>query len=347
MTEIRRARLRGLCAVALTAVLTLTGCAPGATDSGETPDSTGLLPAGEGRTQYPLTVQSREDAVLEERPERIAVIGFSTNLDVLEVLGATPVYAQREEAEWEWRDQDWLADIEVVDTATRRDPVNVEGIAATNPDLILSLNYAVDDADYERLSAIAPVLEKEPDVSADQVDWRDLHRLAGEALDLSDASERAIAEAEQAIADVASQHPEFAGRTITMATEYSTGLEYYTVSGGTAETFVTDLGFAPNPLAEAFVAAPEVSDEQVRSLDADVLVVGYGDQATRERREADELFQTIPAVSEGRYAAVVDGEDGSGANAIWVMRRGASALSLPWAAETAANVWLSDVGLTE
>ncbi|OZM71235.1 iron-siderophore ABC transporter substrate-binding protein [Amycolatopsis antarctica] len=348
MTKLPGARLRVLGAVALTVAFALTGCAATESDTGEqaqTPVAT-ALPAAEGTTQYPLTVQSRKEAVLEKRPERIAVLGFSTNLDVLEVLGVTPVYAQREEAEWEWRNKDWLAGIEVVDAGTRRDPVNVEGIAATNPDLILSLNYAVEDADYERLSAIAPVLEKKADVSSDQIDWRELQRLAGEALDLPAASEQAIAKAERAIADVAARHPRFAGKTITIATEYSSGLEYYTVAGGTAETFVRALGFMPNPLAESFVANPKIASEQVRSLDADALVVGYNSQAIRAQREADQLFQSIPAVAQGRYTAVVAGEEGSGTNAIWVMRRGASALSLPWAAETVASVWLSKAGLT-
>ncbi|NJQ06854.1 ABC transporter substrate-binding protein [Streptomyces lonarensis] len=350
---------RGLLA-ATAALVVLAGCAGGSDDtdgsggadggSADTPDggegsggAEGLLPAAEGTTQYPLTVQSRSEAVLEERPERIAVIGFSTNLDVLEVIGVTPVYTQTEEQEWEWRDQEWFDAIETIDTATRRDPVNVEGIAAADPDLIVALNFPTEDADYERLSSVAPVLEVEEELSGDQADWRELQRQVGEALDLSAASETAITDAEEAVAAVAADHPEYAGRTITIATEYTTGVEYYTVTGGTAETFVTDLGFDPNPLAADFVDDPKVADENVNLLDADVLVLSYMDAPTREAREADELFRSVPVVADGRYVAVVSDEEGAGGNATWVMRRGASALSLPWAAEVIADTWLDGV----
>ena len=333
--------------VALAAALALSGCGSdaGAGDDSSADAASSLLPDAEGTTDYPLTLPTwAGESVIEERPERIAAIGFSTNLDVLEVLEVTPVYTQSEEAEWEWRDQDWLDSIETVDTATRRDPLNFEAIAASRPDLIVALNSVYEAGDFERLTEIAPVLEYEEQLG-DQADWREGQQLVGEALDLASASEEAIDAADQAIADTAEAHPEFDGKTVTVATDYTTGVEYYTVAGGTAETFMTDLGFAPHPRAEDFVDDPAVSDESLAALDADALVVSYFDEETRRARESSPLFQSIPAVADGRYAAVVDGEPEPGSHATWVLRRGASALSLPWAANTVADVWLADVGL--
>lgn len=62
------------------------------------------------------------------------------------------------------------------------------------------------------------------------------------------------------------------------------------------------------------------------------------------------MFQAIPAVADGRYlgmnADVWDEErTETGMNATWVYRRGASALSVPWAAEVLADKWLT--GITE
>jgi len=336
-------------AVALTALpvvlLALAGCssseaAPAGAGSAAPAASSAagdLLPAAEGTTQYPLVLDTwAGETELAERPERVAVIGFSPNLDALQALGATPVYTMGEETDWAWRDQEWLASIETVDTATREDPISFEAIAASEPDLIVAVNYVADAAEFERLASIAPVLENAEQVRGDQISWQQTQRMVGEALDLPAASERVITDAEAAVARTAAEHPELAGRTLTAATDYSdTGIAYYTVTGGTAERVVTQLGFAPNPRAQAFVDEPSVSDERLGELDADVLVVFYLDDAVRQAREASPLFQAVPAVADGRYVSIATGEPGS--DLTWVMRRGASALSLPWAVGVLAD----------
>ncbi|SHK84740.1 iron complex transport system substrate-binding protein [Nocardiopsis flavescens] len=341
-------RPRALPALALAAVVALSGCAsPDGADPEGAPEgpAADLLPAAEGTTEYPLTLTTwAGETVLEERPERVAVIGFSPNLDALEAIGATPVYALSDE-DWEWRDPEWLSGVEVVDTATRRDPLNFEGIAASAPDLIVAANFIFDENDYERLSDIAPVLDNPEQVEGDQIDWRETQRMVGEALDLGAAAEEAIDGAEQAVGAVAAEHPEFAGRTITIAYDYAeTGMDYYTVTGGTAEGIVGQLGFEPNPLAEEFVADPGVSEERLGLLDADLLVVFYNNDADRRAREEGELFRTLAPVAEDRYVSVLSDEEGSGGNATWVLRRGASALSVPWAVEVVAG-WAEEVDL--
>ncbi|WBU37587.1 ABC transporter substrate-binding protein [Homoserinibacter sp. YIM 151385] len=350
----RRRRI-ALPALAALAALVLAGCAAPADAEGETA-ATSLLPAAEGTTSYPLEIDTwAGSTTLEERPERIAVIGFSTNLDVVEVLDVTPVYTMTEESEWAWRDPEWFASIETIDTATRRDPTNFEGIAATRPDLIIALNYVWEQADFDKLSAIAPVLEYE-EQAGDQADWRAGQQLVGDVLDLGAAATTAIEEADAAIEEVAAAHPGFAGKTTTIATDYGAqyDFEYYTPTGGTAESVMLDLGFAPNPLAERFVADPVISDENLALLDGDALIVIYSDEETRQARESQPLFQAIPAVAEGRYASLaaspdnellLDPEGQEFENATWVLRRGASAASLPWAVEVIADQWLAGVEL--
>ncbi|MFL1430697.1 MULTISPECIES: ABC transporter substrate-binding protein [unclassified Nocardiopsis] len=342
-------RPRALPAIALAALVAITGC--GSEDGPETGSEAAaaagdLLPPAEGTTEYPLTLTTwAGETVLEERPERIAVIGFSPNADALEAIGVTPVYTLSDEA-WEWRDPEWVSAIEHVDTATRRDPINFEGIAAGDPDLIIATNFIFEEGDFERLSDIAPVLENEEQVAGDQIDWRDTQRRIGEVLDLGAAADAAIVEAEEAIAATAAEHPRFEGRTVTIAYDYTTtGMDYYTVTGGTAEQVVGRLGFEPNPLAENFVDEPGVSDERLALLDADVLIVFYDDEAGRAAHEEMALFQTLEPVAEGRYVPVVAAEGESGANATWVLRRGASALSLPWAVDVIAG-WAAGADLS-
>jgi len=299
-------------------------------------EEAGLVPPAEGATEYPLTLTTwAGETVLEERPERIAVVGFSSNLDALQALDVIPVYTQGEEAEWPWRDLAWMSQIEFVDTSTRRDPINYEAIAASDPDLIVAVNFVYEDDVFTLLSEIAPVLEHAEQIDGDKIEWQATQRMIGEALDLSAASERVVDDAEAAIADTAAAHPELAGRTITVATDYSSGLQYYSVQGGTAEGILTMLGFVPNPLAANFVDDPAVSDERVDLLDADVLIVFYFDAATREARESSTVFASLPPVAGGRYVGIDDTDPGS--NATWVMRRGASAVSLPWTVDVLAE----------
>lgn len=338
---------RGRWLVALAALLALTACAAPATEAPAepaAPAATGALPPAEGTTQYPLTLTTWAGAtVLEQRPERIAVIGFSANVDAVEILDVTPVYTTSEESEWPWRDQAWLDDVELLDTATRRDPISFEAIASTAPDLIVAVNFVQDEAEFERLAGIAPVLENPTRVVGDQIEWQETQRMVGRALDLAAAADRVVAEAEQAIDAVAAANPQFAGRTITVATDYTaTGIDYYTVTGGTAERIVRRMGFAPNPLAENFVAEPSVSDERLGLLDADVLVMFYLDAAARDARASAPLFQQLPPVAEGRLVQVTVEDPGS--EVTWVLRRGASAASLPWAVEVLAD-WVNEVGL--
>lgn len=353
----RRRGWLALPAFAVAAVVVLTGCSAtaeaGADDATE---AASLLPAAEGVTEYPLELVTwAGETTVEERPERIAVLGFSTNLDFVEALGVTPVYTLTEESEWAWRDPEWLASIETIDTATRRDPLNFEGIAASEPDLIISLNNLVDESDFDKLAAIAPVLEYEEQVG-DQADWREGQQLVGDVLDLGAAAGEAIEEADAAIAAVAEAHPEFAGKTVTIANDYGPefGFDYYTPTGGTAEGVLLDLGFAPNPLAENFVADAVISDENLALLDADVLIAMYADEAIRDARESQPLFAALPPVAEGRYVSLTSDATGDllvtpagdeYQNATWVLRRGASALSLPWAVEVIADEWLAGVEL--
>ncbi len=359
----RRARAALGTALALLAAPALVACGGDSADGEENAVEAVPLPAAEGTTTYPLTLETwLGETTLDERPERVAVVGFSSNLDALEAVGVTPVYYGGRNAEdepaWAWNDPAYYDEIGVLDV--QQDVLNFEGIAATEPDLIVSFNAIVEQSDFDKLAGIAPVLDLKDDPGlGDKIDWREVQRQVGEALDLGDAADEAVEEAEARIAEVAAAHPEHAGRTATIMYDYGPefGMSYYTVTGGPAEGVMLDLGFVPNPLAESFVDDDVVSEENQALLDADVLVVIYTDEASHESRESQPLFQAVPAVAEGRYESLVFEEDSPGdqlltsdgrlvENAVWVLRRGASALALPWAAEQIADGWLAGVELS-
>jgi iron complex transport system substrate-binding protein len=361
-TTTRHGRRRALTAViALAATLGLTACAStdGKQEPAAAPQSAGpvgLLPAGEGATTYPLTLTTwAGESVLTKRPERIAVIGLNPNADALQSLSVTPVYTLTDDPKAPWRDEAWLAKVEKVDTATRRDPINFEGIAATKPDLIVALGAIESKPDYTKLTAIAPVLDTKEE--AEEITWQDLQRLVGKTLDLTAAADKLVTTAEQTVTDTAKAHPEFAGKTITIANDYGQhGLSYYTIADTFTEDLVLKLGFVANPNAKKFVDEDVVSDENQGLLDADVLVVTYVSDEVRKAREAKPLFKSIKAVSEGRYVALTLATDDTTkmvttdgkqvGNATWVLRAGASATSLPWAIKVVADEWLAGAKLS-
>jgi iron complex transport system substrate-binding protein len=361
-SKLRRGRRwRRTPVIALAAILTITGCAStGGNDEPAASSSSapvGLLPAAEGATTYPLTLTTwAGESVLPKRPERIAVIGLNPNADALQALDVTPVYTLTDDPDAPWRDQAWLKKIEKVDTATRRDPINFEGIAAVKPDLIVAVGALEGKPDYTKLTAIAPVLDTKTE--AEEITWQDLQRLIGQTLDLGAASDKLVTSAEQAITDAAKAHPEFAGKTITIANDYGPqyGLSYYTIADTFTEDVMVKLGFTANPNAKKFVDEDVVSDENLGLLDADVLVVTYVSEEVRKAREAKPLFKSIKAVSEGRYVPLVLVESDSTKlvttagqqvdNATWVLRAGASATSLPWAVKAVADQWLAGAKLS-
>ncbi|RAY16745.1 iron-siderophore ABC transporter substrate-binding protein [Actinomadura craniellae] len=344
-------------AVALTALLALTGCA--STEDEPNPASSrpaGLLPAAEGTTKYPLTLKTwAGESTLQKRPERIAVIGMSPNLDALQSLKVTPVYTLTEDPVVGWRDKAWAQKIEKVDTATRRDDTPFEGIAAAKPDLIIAVGAVVDEAEFKKLADIAPVLETEKE---EEISWQDRQRLVGTTLDLAAAAGTLVTSAEQAIAAAAKAHPQFAGKTITIANDYGPqhGLSYYTVAGSITEGVMTNLGFTPNPNAKKFVDEDVVSDENLGLLDADLLVVVYASEAFRKTREAKPLFKALKPVTEGRYVAltlvekdptkVTNATGQQVDNVTWMLRMGASATSLPWGVKVIADQWLAGAKLS-
>src|SRR5690625_4100548 len=140
-----------------------------------------LLPEAEGNVDYPLTLDTAHGEIeLEERPQRIAVLGWNPNHDAAAALGVTPVYAASRMFDYGWMDEEWLDSIEVLEEREDAD-VNLEAVAAADPDLIFGAHTEAifEEEDIERLGEIAPVLEAEEIPPGDRVDWREAPRLLG------------------------------------------------------------------------------------------------------------------------------------------------------------------------
>lgn len=186
--------------------------------------------------------------------------------------------------------------------------VPFETILAVDPDLILATGAWSLDTDYDRLSAIAPVVAYEG-TNEDAPTWQDKTRTAAKALGLEAKGEAVIAEIEGKFATASAANPAFAGKTITYGVVHPDQLTFMSVAGDTSTTFFNLLGFVLPETASQFSAeSSAVSHERMDLFDADVLLFAFpfeGDAAISQAElEADPLFVRLQAVKAGHYAVV-------------------------------------------
>ena len=329
-------RMRRAAAAACIAVLSLSACSTGS--GSDQPSGTG---AAEGATdEFPVTIEHAfGETVIEEAPERVATVSW-VNADTALALGVVPVgmpvieYGGNENGTTPWID-DALEDLGAPigsDNApaqySETDGIAFDEIAATTPDVILAAYSGLDQEDYDRLSAIAPVVAY-PDAPFGTA-WQDSAEMIGAALGRSGQAEELIAETEQAIADAAAEHPELEGKTFIYGNLDPAAAEsiFVYTAADNRPRFLTELGMTQAPVVDENTAGEEFyitwSAERANELDSDVFVTWVADEATREAIIDDPLLNQIPAVSRGALLADSD-------NTLTLSISAANVLSIPYA----------------
>ncbi|MGP9612110.1 ABC transporter substrate-binding protein [Brachybacterium sp. AOP42-B2-9] len=290
-----------------------------AAEDAAAPDAS-RVPAGEGATTYPLELVSPfGNTTLEERPSRIAVVSGIQDLEAVLALGAFPVITDEIWTPWQ---REAMEGHEVEEYDIWADAgLPLEQLLAAAPDLIVATTYGSLDQDFERLAQIAPVLTMESyeDQESWECDWRDVIRRVGLALDLAQTAERVVEETEQLAVDTAAAHPEWQGTTLSFVLNRGEqgGISVSNYTGSVVEEVATSWGFAPQPQADALAAAQgDVSLENLDMIEADLVVIAqHGGHGTPEEAqawlEANQLYQSLPAVQEGRVAIIEPDEDGT------------------------------------
>ncbi|MFT4229012.1 MAG: ABC transporter substrate-binding protein [Microbacterium sp.] len=328
-------RLTPALATAVLATALLAGCST--TPSASESTSSASSAAGEGTTAYPLTLESPWGTTeLEAVPERIAVISLtSEDLDSLTALGITPVYAVDAMVDAPWLSAEQAAALE--ETATSSDyEVHLEEVAATNPDLIVTVaNTAggVDQAMYDQLKAIAPVLAYPEETGGEfTIGWQDSLTIIAEAVDRQARADEIISDVEGQFAQVRADHPEFAEATAAFIVDYGAeyGTSFFSATGTNAASVLGELGFQPAPAADDFVADPAVSEELFDTIDVDVLFIGENAEES-EWITKNPLFQQLDVYKNGNYVEFSFGDQSTNW-AAWGLRS-SSAQNLPWIVE--------------
>lgn len=166
---------------------------------------------------FPVTIEHAfGTSTIEEEPERVVVAGLHET-DFLLSLGIAPVGSHEWWGEYPYTVGPWAEDVRSELGATPEVlegfDVNVEWVASLDPDLIVISYHDIDQAMYDQLSEIAPVVAQHADYPTSSTPWREELRQIGEATGRSAQAEEVIAGVDTTIAQIVADHPSLAGAT--------------------------------------------------------------------------------------------------------------------------------------
>jgi iron complex transport system substrate-binding protein len=264
------------------------------------PSSEPAAGGGESSSAFPVTVEHKFGSTeIQEQPERVVTVGY-TDQDAVLAFGVVPTGVGDFLGGYNWRERPWAqealggAEPEVVGGQE----INFEAVAAQRPDLIFAINAGLEEADYERLSKIAPTVAQSGDYIDFGMPWEEQTLLVGRALGQEEQARKIVADVEAKFEQVREEHPEFEGKTAILAYGGPDGYGAY-ATGDTRSRFFTDLGFKlPEQVDELAGDSffTEFSQEQFRLLDED-LVVMFGPE---DNILANPVVKRLDAVDEGR-----------------------------------------------
>ncbi|HKU36053.1 MAG TPA: iron-siderophore ABC transporter substrate-binding protein [Paenarthrobacter sp.] len=336
----RRALLKtaGSATVALAAVaLTLTGCSTGPATT--TPASQQAESAA-----FPVTIKHAfGETTIKEQPKRVVTISW-VNDDIAIALGVVPVgvpkneWGNNDKGSTPWKDAalEKLGAGFGTDKApvqfSEADGINFTEIAKLSPDVILGAYSGLEEADYKKLSEIAPVVAY-PEL-AYGTPWQESTTMIGKALGKEAEAKKLVEDTEATIKDKVSKYPQIKDKTFiygNLEPAKGDGVNVYTAIDNRPR-FLSEIGMKLAPVVtentktnkDFFIAW---SAEKANELASDVFVTWVPEAATADAIKADPLLSQIPAIKSGALVADSD-------QTLTLSISASSPLSLPWALDT-------------
>jgi iron complex transport system substrate-binding protein len=260
-------------------------------------------------SSFPVTLQHKfGSTTIPKEPSRVMTVGYSEQDPVL-ALGFKPIavrewFGEQPYATFPWA-KDLLGDAKPTVLKMPFGQLDYEAIAALRPDLIIATHSGIKQEEYERLARIAPVVAQPEPYPDFAVPWQEQTRFIGRALGRTERAEQLVASAEAKVTAMAQKHPEFKGRTVAMAATTATSGQYFLYSPDVPPLrLLTSLGFRlTDEIAKTVGSTPngvQISGEQVRLLDADVLIWYVSSAEQRAAIENDALYSQLRVGREGR-----------------------------------------------
>lgn len=293
----------------------LTGCSTGSTSADTAAEPTATTTAD--ADAFPVTIEhALGETTIESEPTRVATLGW-TDHDHALALGVVPVGATR--ITWggnEAGSTDWFD--AAVEEAGAEAPVRyddadgapIDEVAELAPDLILATNSGITEAEYAKLSKIAPVVAY-PEAPW-TTNWQTSLEMVGKALGRAALAEEVKADTEETIEQAKADNPELQGAEIIYgylaATDLSTIGIYAPEDPRVA--ILRDFGMVDAPAVADAIKPGEfygtVSAERATDLDSDVLLTWVDSPKSVETISQDKLLGKIPAIAGGHWYAETD-----------------------------------------
>ncbi|MGY4645235.1 ABC transporter substrate-binding protein [Cellulomonas sp. URHB0016] len=299
------------------------------------PDDASASPDAAADAAFPVTIVSAlGSTTIETKPERVVTLGWGA-ADIALELGTVPVGI---EADTWGGDADgyqpWFREAvekqgAALPTTIAGYPLDVDAIVALNPDLVLAPQSGLDQATFDQLSELVPVVaypgEPWQTTIGDQV------TIAANALGVPDAAAPLLKERQDAIDAAAAANPDLAGKTfayVYAGTEPGSLAVY--LPGDPRVELLTSLGMTLAPSVAGLSASPgtfaaTLGLENADQLDdVQVLFTWFNDETEQAATEQQPLFARIPAFEQGAYVPMLDRGLGMAVSV-------ATPLSVPWA----------------
>ncbi|WP_243298916.1 ABC transporter substrate-binding protein [Bacillus litorisediminis] len=290
---------RNLFVLMVLAVFALSACGTDDTEENANQDK-----ETEKNTGYTVE-HSMGVAEIPDTPEKIVVL-TNEGTEALLAMGIKPVGAVQS-----WLGDPWYEhiaeDMEGVEVVGTESEVNLEAVAALEPDLILGTKLRQEEI-YEQLNAIAPTVLSE----TLRGNWQENFKLYAEAVNQTEKGQQVLDEYNQRIEDLRAQLGEQLNKKISVVRFMAGDVRIYHKDSFSGVIF-DQLGFARaegqdvNDFAET-----NVTKERIPAMDGDVLFyftyeTGDG-EATKLEEEwvNDPLFQQLHAVKSGNAHRVSD-----------------------------------------
>jgi iron complex transport system substrate-binding protein len=242
---------------------------------------------------FPVTIENKFGTTeIPAEPQRVVTVGFNDQ-DFVLALGVTPVGERELLGDYDATTRPWAQE-QLPGEAIRTvggEEIDLEAVAALEPDLIVGVYSFMDQAVYDQLSGIAPTLAQTDEYADGATPWQEQALLTGQALGREDEAQQLVDEVEGQFAQAVDENPDFAGTSLAVDLT-GVGSGHYLLGADDLRTqFFSDLGFTVPD------TSTDVSQERLDLLEADVLAVNGYDQAAAD---ADPLFSALGVVTEGR-----------------------------------------------
>lgn len=325
----RSAFLKATAATALTGLLA--ACTTGSNDTSSS--TTSSAAAGESYTVKHAFGETTFSAV----PQKIAVVNFWKNPDVLLALGVVPAgtpvvtYGANANGSTDWFDAK-LAELGGTAPVTydETDGPDYEALATLAPDAIFSVYGDMTQEVYDKLTAIAPVVAAPEGVGAFAASWEDVVNQAATMLQKTEEGAALIEATQKTIDDAAAQYSNLAGKTFVagMFDLEAQTLSAYVASDSRSQ-FLTSLGMELAPYIEQNATEADaffmtISGEVLPEVQSDLVWAWGTSDSDEEAIKSNTLFSQMPAVANGGLVVETDA-------AISLALSAASPLSLDWA----------------